>query len=193
MKKLKVDLKDFTVNGEPALKVLANSDDMSKKRLNDSRIDQFFLDNDFKVHTEKLKKYYDDLSWIGKQHLFIWGSPGTQKTGQVTAIAKKSLQSGKSVRYYRATEIVYQRDLEHVRGYSLVILDNVGYSGKFEESRGLLFDFIDYRIHNYRSTILISNENLSEKFNPAFVDRLKMFVKIKIDGLSLRGVEAKNI
>ena len=184
MKKLTVDLKDFTINGKPANEV-SSINEYRESRENKTRIDKYFLDNDFHVWHNELKKY-DNVEWIGKESLFIYGNTGTQKTGQVTAICKLAIDRNKSVRYYRATEIVYQKDLDYVRDIDLVVIDNVGYSGKFEESRGALFDFIDYRMHNYKSTILISNENLSEKFNKAFVDRLNMFVKIKIDGKSKR-------
>ena len=180
---------DIKINGKSYNDILAEEkQEQIKQRMKLSRIDKLFLDNDFKVWHNELKKY-DNIDWIGKEHLYIYGSPGTQKTGQITAICKKAIEAGKSVRYYRATELVYQRDLEQIKGYSLIVIDNLGYSSKFEESRGALFDFIDYRIHNYLSTILISNENLGDKFSPAFVDRINLFVKIKIDGKSQREVK----
>jgi len=161
---------------------------MNNKIIDETRIDKFFLKNPFQVHSKKLKKYCESFDWINEgESLFIFGGPGTHKTGQVTAIAKKYLiDTGCKVRYYRATEIVYQHDMEKIMNCDLIIIDNLGFDPDFENKRGCLFDLIDYRLHNFKSTIVITNENIKGKFNLAFVDRFKMFNKIKIDGSSKR-------
>ena len=153
--------------------------------LMESRIDLFFINNDFKVHSPELLPY-NNIEWLGKESLLIYGNPGCHKTGQITAIAKIVMQAGYSVRYYRATELRYNR--EDVRNKSMVIIDNTG-KAECEDKKNELFDLIDYRIHNYRSTVLITNENLSSHIAGAFYDRLKLFKHIKISGESQRGAK----
>jgi len=154
-----------------------------------TRIDQFFLENDFKVYNKELLKYYNDIDWIKKgESLLIFGNPGTQKTGQVTVICKKVYKCFFSVLYYRATELPYQRDIEKIKNVKLLVLDNFA-KDDFENSRGAVFDLIDFRIHNYLSTILITNisdNKIAEIYDFALADRIKMFKKIPILGKSKR-------
>jgi len=165
-------------------------EERKEENLSYCRIDKFFLQNDFKVHTEKLKPYFNNLEWITVEskikNLFIYGNPGVHKTGQVTAIGKKALENYSSVRYYRTSEIVYQKDTEVIRKINLLILDNFGYNPDFENSRGALFDLLDYRLYNFKATIIITNENVRTKFDAALIDRLNMFEKIQISGESTR-------
>ena len=156
------------------------------ERQRESKIDQYFIDNNFKVHSKELIPYYENLDWIGKKSLFICGNFGCHKTGQVTMILKKAICEDMSVRYYRTSEIVYQRDYETIKKVMLLVLDNFGKNIKFEDSRNALFDLIDFRLHNYLSTIIITNELLKDKIDGALYDRLDMFEKIIISGKSTR-------
>ena len=160
--------------------------DYHKQLVEQSRIDEMWWENDFKIHDKKLVPYYEDFEWITKgESLLLIGNPGCWKTGQIMTIAKKYLHERGSFRYYRATEIVYQKDLEKIKTMGLLVIDNLGYDKDFENSRGCLFDLVDYRLHNYLSTVLITNEKV--KFDSAFMDRLKMFTKIIIERPSTRG------
>ncbi|MBU1145118.1 MAG: hypothetical protein KJ971_04595 [Firmicutes bacterium] len=160
-----------------------------KKDYTKCRMDQFFINNDFKVHNKELKKYYDNLEWVEEGiSLLIFGNPGTQKTGQITAIMKKVYIRYSSL-YYRTTELPYQRNMEEIKNVVFLVLDNFGKSD-FENSRGAVFDLIDYRIHNYLSTVLITNmtgKDIAQIYDMAFADRMKMFKKISILGESKRG------
>jgi DNA replication protein DnaC len=155
-----------------------------------SRLDSYFIKNDFKVHSKELKPYYDSLDWLKKgESLFIYGNPGTHKTGQITAICKKMLSlPSYTIRYFRATELIYQKDMDMIHKCSLLIIDNLGYDSDFENRRGCLFDIIDYRLHNFKSTVVITNEDLNKdkKYDLALLDRFNMFHKIQIDGESDR-------
>ena len=154
-----------------------------KNLIKESKIDLYFLKSDFEVHSEALKPY-NNIEWLGKESLLVHGNFGCHKTGQVTAIAKLILKTGYSVRYFRATELRYNRD--DVKDISLLIIDNFG-KAACEDTKNEIFDLLDYRLHNYKSTILITNENLSGKVDGALYDRLKMFKHIKISGESQRG------
>lgn len=158
-----------------------------EEKILNSRIDRYFIDNQFKVEHEKLIKYYENLDWIKKGiSIYLFGNHGTHKTSQITTIMLKALDNNYKVRYYRSSEIVYQKDYEKIKECDILCLDNFGASAQFEQSRGALFDLLDYRIHNYKSTIIITNENNTNKFDPALVDRFKMYHIINCDGKSDR-------
>ena len=174
---------------EPKPKQEIDPQELIRENYKNCRIDKFFFVNDFKVFSKELIEYYNNSKWIreGKQ-LCIIGNPGTCKTGQVTCICKKAIDDRYSVLYYRATEIPYQRDYEKIRKVDLLVLDNFA-RNNFENSRGALFDLLDYRIHNYLSNILITNvgkDDIQKVFDPALYDRLKLFVKIYILGKTQR-------
>lgn len=154
-----------------------------------SRIDRYFLQNDFKILSDDLILFTKNFDWLlnGKS-LFVFGNPGTKKTGQITALCKIVYKKGYSVLYYRTTEIPYQRNMEEIKNVKLLVLDNFA-KDSFENSRGAIFDLIDFRIHNYLSTIVITNiekDNIAEIYGMALQDRINLFKKIKIFGESNR-------
>ena len=162
-----------------------HADNRMKRLLGQSNIDAEFLENDFPVYRLEIAPYYDDLEWIkaGRQ-LLVFGDPGNHKTGHVTAIAKRAMENAFSVVYFRATEVPYQKNYKLMDEVDLLIIDNFG-KDAFENSRGSLFDILDKRIHNYRSTILILNSNpeeVSKIYHAPMMSRLNGFIRIPMDG-----------
>lgn len=151
--------------------------------INKSRIDKKFLNNNYDVYHSLLKPYFDKLDWVDKgKNLLVYGYPGNHKTGQITQIMKKVIyEKFRSVRYYRTSSIIYQRDMQAIENCFLLVLDNFG-KDVFEKSRNAVFDLIDSRIHNYRSTILITNaynpDEVESIYDLPMISRLKMFEKI---------------
>jgi len=152
----------------------------------ESKVDRFWLESKFKVYNKKLIPYYENLDWIKNGiQLLCYGGPGNHKTGQVTSIAKKVMRYLHSVKYFRANDIPHQwKQYNKMKTCSLLIIDNFGLE-VYEGSRGSLFEIVDYRIHNYKSTIIISNgdlDDINEIYKTPFVSRLKCFTAIEIDG-----------
>lgn len=163
-------------------------------------MDKMFLESNFKVHTEKLIPYSKNFEWIENgENLYIFGNPGTQKTGQVVTVCKNAIDWYKKnkgvnikMRYYAATglhKIYYKPAFDDVKKCKLLVLDNVGRLPEIEDKYGLFFEVIDYRGHNGKSTIVITNVNLKAKIDLALWDRFNMYEKIKIDGNSTRKVK----
>lgn len=170
-------------------------------KLADSKIEAMFLNNDFKVLDKELMPYYNNFDWVSNKSdikakepdwekwktksLFVSGASGSYKTGQLTAIAKKFImETQKAVRYYQSKEIVFQRDMEYIKNVPLLIIDNFGKDPDFEQKFGTLFTLQNYRIHNYLSTIFITDE--TAEFNKAIESRFRMFEHIFISRGDMR-------
>jgi len=159
----------------------------------DSRIQAEFMITDYKILDKELQPYYDNLDWVTcradvsendqakrkTKSLYISGASGSCKTGQATVIAKRVItEKLGSVRYYQARELVYQRDTEDIKQVGLLIIDNLGKDAEFEQKNGTLFDLIDYRLHEFYSTIVITDE--MQDINKAIISRFKKYEKILI-------------
>jgi len=170
-----------------------------KKLYEDCNIDDYFLDNDFGVVNTKLKRMNESLKWINKGLQFIvYGNPGQWKTGQVTAICKTAMDQNKRVKYYRSNEILGmaindKKEFNKLKYVDLLILDNFG-KDKSEGSGGFLFNLLDMRIHNYKSTILVTNYDVVDYaayFTQELISRLNGFFKIKVDSMDDKRKEIK--
>jgi len=165
--------------------------------LDHSRIDNFFVKN--KLKNEMIEKYIRKFKLCDKKNkpflLFIYGNPGTGKTTFACSFAIELIYKFLiSVRYYRSTELLsllsndYTNVFYESKMVNLLIIDNLAIS-KQEGYRNLLFDLIDYRIHNNKNLILITNAKKSELediFPQAFISRLKYFEKLPFVGKDLR-------
>jgi DNA replication protein DnaC len=176
-------------------KYIANRDFEKKKErveklLEYSHIDKYWVENNFKVYSEQLKDLCRSLEWVSKgKQILIYGKPGNHKTGQVTAIAKYLIQNDYKVLYFRATELPFKFDeFQYMKKCSVLVIDNFGLESN-EGARGTMFDILDYRVHNYKSTIIIANGDSEEAdtiFKSPLMSRLKCFDKIMLDGKDKR-------
>lgn len=196
-------LKYFVFRGKVSRHCKCQDEKMTKQSylMNDSFIESYFMNNDFKVVDDELKPYLENFDWVSNRKditakepdykkwstksLFISGASGSYKTGQVTAIAKEfMLKELRGVRYYQSREIVFQKDQDFIKTVPLLILDNLGKDREFEEKFGNLFALINFRVYNYLSTIVISDE--VKEFNKAIESRFKMFNHILIKRTDMR-------
>jgi DNA replication protein DnaC len=177
---------------EQEIKELARKNKRIEKLIDNSRIDRMFLDAEYHVHNVELKPYCN-TEWIGQKSLFIFGNYGCHKTGQITTICKALMKCLISVEYWNTSRLArldfkeLNETMERLERVDLVVLDNFGKNISMEDSRNVIFDLIDYRIHNYKSTVVITNEILEGKVDGALWDRFKMFDRLKITGDSKRG------
>lgn len=153
------------------------------------KIDKLFIESEFKVHDKILFPYMDINYLVNGVLLIIFGNPGNHKTGQVVAICKMAMDQLKTVLYFRTSRVpgltfIHRDYYEKMIRCDILVLDNFG-KENVEKSGGVVFDIIDYRVHNKKTTILITNvnpEDVSEIFDSPLISRLLMFTKIKIDG-----------
>ena len=155
----------------------------------DSLIDEYFLINDFPVVDKIMIPLKNNIEWVQKgKQIIVFGNPGNYKTGQVTDVCKMLMQNFIKVKYYDSSDIPGigmndKKQFELIKRTNVLILDNFG-KDKIERAGGIIFRLIDFRIHNYLSTILITNYDkldYNELFSPEFVSRLNGFDKIPID------------
>lgn len=167
-----------------------------------SRIDGKFLVNDYKVYRPELIPYFERLDWIKQgKNMMIYGMPGNHKTGHVTAIMKKCAREGISVLYYRASEVppmfidrmADKNKKNYLFDVSVLCLDNFG-KHTVEASGDVLFNLIDYRMHNFKTTILITNgsmKDVSDVYSLPMLSRIKGTDFIKIGPIGNAGEDLR--
>lgn len=140
---------------------------------------------------EKIHRFMSNLSANIKKgiSLFIPGNPGTGKTIILGELGKYAITLGFDVRYFTASKIINEKiDLARFRFTDLVIIDDLGMN-KVEIRENKLFEFVNDRIDNRKSTFIATNsteQQNKEFFGEAFVDRIKLFYTCFMVGPSRR-------
>jgi DNA replication protein DnaC len=164
-------------------------------------------DGQRKVHNivSRYVDAFDPQAGIG---MLLLGGCGTGKTLLATASANEVIDRGHAARYLRVTDAVrsikatYARDskvteLEAIAclvAPDLLVLDEIGVQFGTEHESVLLFEIIDRRYAECRSTILVSNLNATELehyLGERIVDRFReMGAVLAFDWESHRGRRA---
>lgn len=131
------------------------------------------------------------LEWLEqKENLLLMGAVGTGKTHMATALGVEACRRGKTVQFYRASDLVavlqekfaagtLSRFRDKLRKVDLLILDEVGYVPFSQTGSELLFNVIA-DCYEQKSVIVTSNLEFGQwtsifgdtKLTSALVDRL---------------------
>lgn len=132
-----------------------------------------------------------ELEWLErKENLLLMGAVGTGKTHMATALGVEACRQGKTVQFYRASDLVavlqekfasgvISRFREKLKKADLFILDEVGYVPFSQTGSELLFNVIA-DCYERQSVIVTSNLEFGQwtsvfgdtKLTSALVDRL---------------------
>jgi DNA replication protein DnaC len=108
-----------------------------------------------------------NCTWIEKaQNIIVTGATGVGKTYLACALAQKACREGFSVGYYRISMLLntlaiakgdgqYQKQLNQLSNFKLVVLDDFGLSILTESQRRDLLEIFEDR-YNLKSTIIVS-------------------------------------
>ncbi len=160
----------------------------------------------------KSPKYYANLNYKfalafcenfskSYENIFISGRPGTGKTFLCSAIAKRIIDKGFSVIYMTSYNLIKEyKDIQFdkldkkVSDYidcDLLIIDDLGSENKSDYSRSVLFQIINDRINQKKSTVISSNLSIAEiqtHYSGRIASRIGSsdFAKLKFTGKDLR-------
>lgn len=161
------------------------------KRFQDSKFGNFNCSTaEQKKAHDKCLKYAEDFCFDGRSGVLI-GSCGTGKTHLACAIARGLAYTGAGKARYetvvgavRSIKQTYSRDsditeseaIEHLVSYDLLILDEVGVQFGSDTEKLILYEIINSRYNEMKSTILISNLDLkafTEFLGERVIDRMR--------------------
>lgn len=131
------------------------------------------------------------LEWIDlKENIILMGNVGTGKTHMSIALGIDACQRGKSVKFYKACDLVETLELKHLEGrsahfrktlmkYDLLIIDEIGYIPFSQTGSELLFNVIA-ECYEKQSLMITTNLQFKEwesifgsnKLTAAMIDRL---------------------
>lgn len=140
-----------------------------------------------KYNEETIRK----LEWIDfKENIILMGNVGTGKTHMSIALGIDACQKGKSVKFYKACDLVETLELKHLEGrsahfrktlmkYDLLIIDEIGYIPFSQTGSELLFNVIA-ECYEKQSLMITTNLQFKEwesifgsnKLTAAMIDRL---------------------
>ncbi len=124
----------------------------------------------------------DNLNWLEKaQNCLIFGPSGVGKTHVAAALAKRCIEGGKRVKFFSATALVQQLQLDKQQlqlptqlkkldRFDLLILDDLGYVKKSEAETSVLFELIAHR-YERKSLLITANQPFSQ-WNSIFTDSM---------------------
>ena len=123
-------------------------------------------------------------------NLLFMGNTGTGKTFLSSCIAKEFLDSGRSVLYMTATNLLevidkakfekgdaefYEEYVSFIESCDLLIIDDLGTEYSFGYPQSRLFDILEGRTVNGRKTVIstnLSTDDLTKKYSPRFYSRI---------------------
>ena len=162
---------------------------MIPNRFKNKSIENFSVSDDFqRIAKAKVLKFIETLSdrlKNGTSLIFV-GNVGTGKTHLACSIAKEAIKQGYTALFSSVSEIIRetrmswttskQREVfEHFTSCDLLIIDEVGVQSGTDNERNILFDIINQRYMDVKSTIIISNEEpnvLKDFLGVRVIDRL---------------------
>lgn len=130
------------------------------------------------------------LEWIEKkENIILMGNVGTGKTHMSIALGIEACQQGKSVKFYKACDLVEALETKHLEGrsghfrksltrYDLLIIDEIGYIPFSQTGSELLFNVIA-ECYEKQSLMITTNLQFKEwesifgsnKLTAAMIDR----------------------
>ena len=148
------------------------------------------------LNAAPLIKLADDPSWLERaENCLIFGPSGVGKTHIAAALARRTLEAGKRVKFFSATALVQQLQqdkqelllytrLQKLDRYDLLILDDLGYVKKSEAETSVLFELIAHR-YERKSLLITANQPFSQ-WDSIFVD--SMMTVAAVDRLIHHGI-----
>ena len=129
-----------------------------------------------------LMQLADDSSWVERaENCLIFGASGVGKTHLASALARRTIESGKRVKFFTAMALVQQlqQDKQHLQlqkclskldRFDLLILDDLGYVKKSDAESSVLFELIAYR-YERKSLLITANQPFSQ-WDSIFTDSM---------------------
>lgn len=124
----------------------------------------------------------DDPSWVERaENCLIFGASGVGKTHLATALARRTVESGKRVKFFTAMALVQQlqQDKQHLQlqnrllkldRFDLLVLDDLGYVKKSDAETSVLFELIAHRYE--RNSLLITANQPFSQWDSIFTDSM---------------------
>lgn len=155
------------------------------KTFEDYNYDSIYFKGRYDAHTLRA------LEWIDqKENIILMGNVGTGKTHMSIALGIEACQKGKSVKFYKACDLVETLEIKHLEGrsahfrktltkYDLLIIDEIGYIPFSQTGSELLFNVIA-ECYEKQSLMITTNLQFKEwesifgsnKLTAAMIDRL---------------------
>ena len=129
-----------------------------------------------------LMQLADDSSWVERaENCLIFGASGVGKTHLASALARRTVESGKRAKFFTAMALVQQlqHDKHHLQlqnrlskldRFDLLILDDLGYVKKSEAETSVLFELIAHR-YERKSLLITANQPFSQ-WDSIFTDSM---------------------
>lgn len=186
-----------------------------KKQLERAGLNKQYTFNDFKidVYPKEDRTYMESIKEAAKAfikstkttslNMFFTGNVGTGKTLLMKIIISELFAQNNLVRYEKLGLLLdrlmylkvedqeeYFEELDKLYHINFLALDDLG-TEKLSESKILeLYNLIDERLNNEKSTIISSNlslEEIKEEYNERISSRLKEYITTTFKGEDLRG------
>ena len=129
-----------------------------------------------------LMQLAQDIQWLDKAHnCLIFGASGVGKTHLATALARRSIEAGKRVKFFNTNALVQQLQLDKQQlqlpiqlkkldRFDLLVLDDLGYVKKSEAETSVLFELIAHR-YERKSLLVTANQPFSQ-WDTIFTDSM---------------------
>lgn len=129
-----------------------------------------------------LMQLADDPAWVERaENCLIFGPSGVGKTHLAAALARRTVEFGKRVKFFSAMALVQQLQqdkqqlllhhrLKKLDRFDLLILDDLGYVKKSEAETSVLFELVAHR-YERKSLLITANQPFSQ-WDTIFTDSM---------------------